>query len=147
MEQRDKLMTKLKLAVEYLYAVNGERIAFVAHSAGCKLGQYFLHWMEQIEGRQWIDKHLQTLIAVGPPWLGAPKAIRTILAGDSLGLPTSVVLGNRCMAALFRSFSSSLWMAPFGEIEECCYYRVGKETVQRHWNSVLSEEHQVRFCD
>jgi hypothetical protein len=40
---------------------------------GNRVFQYFLIWVERERGREWIDTHIHGLIAMGAPFLGAPK--------------------------------------------------------------------------
>ncbi len=42
------------------------------------------------KGQEWIDKHIHSFMAIGPIFLGAPKAIRAIINGDKMGLETFV---------------------------------------------------------
>ena len=48
----------------------------------CRVFQYFLHTVVETEGdigRQWIDKHVHSYVAVGAPFLGSPKVVRSLV--------------------------------------------------------------------
>ena len=34
----------------------------------------------------WVNEHVHSFLALGPPFLGAPKALRAVLTGDCMGL-------------------------------------------------------------
>ena len=34
----------------------------------------------------WMDQHIQAFLALGAPFLGSSKALRTVLCGDAMGL-------------------------------------------------------------
>jgi len=62
---------------------------------GNRTFQYFLNWVKDgngppaetgEQGQDWIDRFIYSFIAVGPPFLGAPKALRSTASGDRLGL-------------------------------------------------------------
>jgi len=38
------------------------------------------------DGQEWIDKFIYSFIAVGSPWLGAPKSLRGTISGERMGL-------------------------------------------------------------
>eukprot|EP00339_Tiarina_fusa_P013465 CAMPEP_0117017128 /NCGR_PEP_ID=MMETSP0472-20121206/13423_1 /TAXON_ID=693140 ORGANISM="Tiarina fusus, Strain LIS" /NCGR_SAMPLE_ID=MMETSP0472 /ASSEMBLY_ACC=CAM_ASM_000603 /LENGTH=747 /DNA_ID=CAMNT_0004721417 /DNA_START=252 /DNA_END=2492 /DNA_ORIENTATION=+ len=137
LQKRDKIFTKLKQTVEYLFEVNEERIALIGHSQGCKFGQYFLHWIEAEIGREWIDKHIQSFIALGAPWAGASKVVRAMISGESMGLPTQFLFGNRFMVALVRSLSSSPWLLPQGDTMNEHFFEEDDENVKKHWEETL----------
>ena len=40
---------------------------------GNRVFQYFLKWVERELGRNWIDDHIHCSLALGAPYLGAPK--------------------------------------------------------------------------
>ena len=143
MQQRDKVCLKLKHVVEYLHELNDERVVLIGHSQGCKFGQFFLHWAEEKLGREWTDKHVQSFIPMGAPWAGASKVVRALVSGDSMGLPTAFLFGNRYMVALVRALSGSLWLIP--RCESHHYYQEGDEFVKKHWKDVLPEMSEVRL--
>jgi pimeloyl-ACP methyl ester carboxylesterase len=125
-----------------LVLVNNQKVALIGHSQGCKFGQYFLHWIEDTIGKEWIDRNVEQFIAVGPPWVGAPKVVRALMTGDSMGLPTQVLLGDKWMVAMSRTFSSCPWLLPFGSLDHCISF---KTEGAKHWREVLSKESEVYY--
>jgi len=140
LQQRDKILNKLQRNIEYLHDVNNQRVALVGHSQGCKFAQYFLHWAEDHLGKEWIDAHIETVIAIAPPWIGAPKVVRALITGDSLGLPTQVLLGDKWMVAMTRTFSSCPWLLPYGNLDHCIHF---KNDGPKHWRDILSKESET----
>lgn len=83
----------------------------LAHSMGNRVVHYLLNWINQFPGgRQWISDHIHSWFAVGPPFLGAPKAIRGVVSGDKLGLDTFLSDDEGLMFA--RSSASTPWLFP-----------------------------------
>ena len=60
---------------------NGKKVVLLGHSLGTRVLQYFFRWaVEQPSlGRQWISDNVETYLAVGPIFLGAPKVDISIL--------------------------------------------------------------------
>ena len=45
---------------------------------GNRCVQYFLRWALQLYGQDWIDENVHAFLALGPPFIGAPKCVRGI---------------------------------------------------------------------
>lgn len=46
---------------------------------------YFLRWMvAKPGGSDWISLNIDSWFALGAPWLGAPKSLRTITSGEKV---------------------------------------------------------------
>ena len=134
------------MQIEFLFLHNEKRVALIGHSQGCKFAQYFLHWAEGVHGKEWIDKHVQMVIALGPPWSGAPKTVRASIAGDSMGLPTFILFGDDYLLAMGRTYSSTLWLLPHLENRRCI--NINSEAApltftKKHWKEVLPEYSEV----
>ncbi len=85
----------------------------MAHSLGNRCAQYFLSWARDHIGQQWIDENIHSLLALGAPFLGAPKAIRTVISGDRMDLAMFLTQKE---AHFMTSRSSSLpWLFPLQE--------------------------------
>lgn len=46
---------------------------------GNRVIQYFTWMMLDLYGRAWLDEHIHGWVAVGAPWLGAPKMCRALV--------------------------------------------------------------------
>ena len=57
----------------------------MAHSMGNRCVQYFLHWLK-LSDPSFLDQNIHSFLALGPPFLGAPKTIRSLIVGDAMGL-------------------------------------------------------------
>ena len=80
---------------------------------GNRVVQYFLAWLQRRGEQNWIDKHIHALLAVGAPFLGSPKSLRTVLLGDTMGLEMFV---TREEAMYMARVSASLpWLFPILE--------------------------------
>jgi hypothetical protein len=47
--------------------------------------QYFLRWATQ-RYPNFLEENVHAFLALGPPFLGAPKTIRSLIVGDAMGL-------------------------------------------------------------
>jgi Lecithin:cholesterol acyltransferase len=62
-------------------------------------------------GQQWLNEHVHSFVAIGAPWLGAPKAIRALISGESFGL--DAFLDPELLAAWGETLGSSLSLIPY----------------------------------
>lgn len=131
-EERDQYFSKLATEIEQLVKNNhATPCCLVAHSMGNRTAQYFLNYAEVKLGRGWIDKHVNHLsycffykanlfllfqvanfIALGAPFLGAPKSVRGLCSGERLGLET--FLSENDGLVLARSIGSTPFLFPVG---------------------------------
>merc|ERR1711865_274638 len=81
----------LKQLVEETVEQNGERVRFVCHSQGCLLGNVFLSRMES----SWKDQHMSGLVALAPPFAGAPDVMQSLIVGPVETGITPVVLSTK----------------------------------------------------
>jgi hypothetical protein len=77
LEERDGYFSELKSTIESMYTASGKKkVVLIAHSLGTRAITYFLRWAEKTHGRAWISAYVQSYVAIGPLFLGAPKSIR-----------------------------------------------------------------------
>ena len=77
LEQRDQFFTRMQATVESLYEQNSKKaVVFVAHSMGCKIVHYFLHWIKWNPlGYEWVQEHIHSFFAISGPFLGSPRPL------------------------------------------------------------------------
>eukprot|EP01127_Copromyxa_protea_P003367 TRINITY_DN1318_c0_g1_i7.p1 TRINITY_DN1318_c0_g1~~TRINITY_DN1318_c0_g1_i7.p1 ORF type:complete len:1526 (-),score=243.36 TRINITY_DN1318_c0_g1_i7:2-4579(-) len=91
----------------------GKPVVMLGHSMGNKAIHYYLHYMEKEKGRSWIDSHIYSFVAVGSPWIGAPKILRALVSGAADPLDwKELVLTYKNAYTLARRMASSLWLVP-----------------------------------
>ncbi|KAE8727664.1 putative phospholipid:diacylglycerol acyltransferase 2 [Hibiscus syriacus] len=83
---RDPTLSRMKSKIELMYRANGyKKVVVVPHSMGVT---YFLHFLKWVEtpppmggggGPDWCAKHINAIMNIGLPFLGAPKAVSNIL--------------------------------------------------------------------
>ena len=111
LETRDQYFTRTMTQIEEMYEKNDNTpIVMVCHSMGCKTGHYLLNFAKNAKGQEWLDKHIHTYCPVGAPHLGAPKALRSFVSGDKMGLET--FLSDSEALAMGRSLGSGVWLMP-----------------------------------
>merc|ERR1712086_368557 len=70
---------------------NGRRVRFVCHSLGCVLGRVFLSQADP----SWRDEHMSGLIALAPPFAGAPDVLQSLIIGPVEAGITPVALSTK----------------------------------------------------
>ena len=133
-ERRDKYYTKLKALIETVKRSTGRKVALVAHSHGSLVIHHFMKWVEADSqrvqdgfggdgGRDWVDKHIKTIVNVAGPMLGAAKFASCIVSGEmrdtaQLGKFESflvdTLLNKKERASLFRTWTGCFSMLPKG---------------------------------
>lgn len=115
LEQRYQYFSKLKSTIEELYKDKplikpATPVVIIAHSMGNRVTQYFLEWIKNdpSAGQDWIDKHIERYIAVSPPWIGAPLAIRLLSTDDGFNLGGATLSGIKKALQSFSSIPSLL---------------------------------------
>ncbi|MDM9586041.1 hypothetical protein [Nostoc sp. GT001] len=116
LEQRYQYFSKLKSTIEELYKAKplilkpATPVVIIAHSMGNRVTQYFLEWIKNdpSAGQAWIDKHIERYIAVSPPWIGAPLAIRLLSTDDGFNLGGASLSGIKKALQSFSSIPSLL---------------------------------------
>lgn len=89
-EVRDQTLTRLKSNFELMVAANGgNKAVVIPHSMGTL---FFLHFMKWVEaptpmggggGPSWCAKHIKTVVNIGGPFLGVPKALAGLFSAES----------------------------------------------------------------
>jgi hypothetical protein len=93
--------------------VNNERVVLMAHSMGNRCVQYFLQWVVTNYDRSWIDENIHAFLALGPPFLGAPKSVRAVISGDCMGL--EMFLTDEESRTMARGSAALPWLFPVQE--------------------------------
>lgn len=98
LEERDGYFTSLMDGIEQLVAAQGHPAVLLAHSMGCRVAHYFTHWVVSSPagvargGREWLDKYVNSLVAVAGPFLGATSGTHQyIIPGTVNGLVPAVL--------------------------------------------------------
>lgn len=106
---RQKYFEDLQGLVEKTYDENGQTPVHLAgHSLGGILALKFLNTYKK-DNDAWKQKYIQSFTSISAPFLGAPKALKTMLSGDNLGVS---IVKNAYIAQLTSSYSCMLWMMP-----------------------------------
>lgn len=160
LEERDGFFSKLKDAIEKTAERCRSPVVIVAHSMGnrhvnpeattreCSLPlptfprvlQYFLHMLVENEGEQgrgWIDQHIHSYVAVGAPFLGAPKIVRSLVLASpfcqrdrTFMISAHQATGERMgMEALLRSEEGIAFIRSLGAYS-FCLRRVPRHTIE-----------------
>ena len=61
-------------------------------------------------GASWLEKYLHGILPIGGPFLGAPKSLRAVLSGDTMGL--DMFLNDEEMLTLNRGLAGSCFLLP-----------------------------------
>eukprot|EP01098_Paradermamoeba_levis_P014073 TRINITY_DN6604_c0_g1_i1.p1 TRINITY_DN6604_c0_g1~~TRINITY_DN6604_c0_g1_i1.p1 ORF type:complete len:843 (-),score=239.72 TRINITY_DN6604_c0_g1_i1:41-2251(-) len=114
LEKRDGFFSDLKKQIEDLVQLNdGTPAVLIAHSMGNRTAHYFLNMMRaQPGGEAWLDKHVHTFMAVGAPWLGAPKVVRSLATGERMGM--EALIKQKDGVRFARSIGSTPFLLPIG---------------------------------
>lgn len=110
LNERDGYFIKLKHQVEVMYEINNERVVLMGHSLGTRCTQYFLEWARNNLGQDWLNKYVHAFLAMGPPFLGAPKSVRAVISGDTMDL--EVFLTEEEGKSMCRRSASLPWLFP-----------------------------------
>lgn len=113
LQQRDGYFSYVVESVTEIVRRTGRKTVFLCHSMGNRVMHYFLNWLDLSfpgYGRKWISDHIHTWLAVGAPFLGAPKTVRGVITGDKLGLDT--FMNNNEGLIFGRSLGSIPWLFP-----------------------------------
>jgi pimeloyl-ACP methyl ester carboxylesterase len=112
LERRDQYFSRTMQAIERLREANGGRpVVLLCHSMGALVGHYLCGFAQQARGRAWLDSHVDSLVMVGAPLLGAPSALTAFLVGTRMGLPAAF-LNDQAALLMGRSLGSSVWLMP-----------------------------------
>jgi hypothetical protein len=111
LEQRDQYFSRIIVQVELLHAKsNNTPVVLVCHSQGAKIGHYFLNFAKSVRGQAWLDRFIHTYMPVGGAHLGAPKALRSTVTGERMGL--DAFLSDSEALIFGRSLGSGIGLIP-----------------------------------
>lgn len=111
MEERDQYFSRTIAQVETLYSKNKNTpVVLVCHSLGSKIGHYFLNFAKKVRGQEWLDQYIHTYMPVGGTHLGAPKALRSTVSGEKMGL--DAFLSDSEALVFGRSLGSGICLIP-----------------------------------
>jgi len=87
LQVRDFYYSKLKAAIELSKLSNhNRRVVLVTHSMGALVVHYFMQWVQSPNGGQagdrWVDQHIESIVNIGGPMLGVPKAWSALFSGE-----------------------------------------------------------------
>ena len=87
LQVRDFYYSKLKSIIELVKLSNHNRPAtLVTHSMGALVVHYFMQWVESPLGGQagpdWVAAHIGSVVNIGGPMLGVPKAWSALFSGE-----------------------------------------------------------------
>lgn len=108
-EIMNEYFMNIKNKFEEIRIKSGQRIVVLGHSLGCVLTNLFLSFQPQ----QWKDEHIDCFISIAGPYGGSSKALRTIISGETEGIPLE---SNRDMQLVEQNFAGLLWMLPMPEV-------------------------------
>lgn len=96
LEERDQYFSRLKKEIVDLHRTSGREVVLMAHSMGCRIGHYFLHWithtMGEAKGKEWLDTHVHSFVPLAGPMAGAESGTEQFLQpGNCSGLAPAVV--------------------------------------------------------
>ena len=119
LERRDQYFSRTMQTIERLRETNGGRpVVLLCHSMGALVGHYLCGFAERARGRAWLDSHVDSLVLVGAPLLGAPSALTAFLVGTRMGLPAAF-LNDQAALLMGRSLGSSVWLMPLAGSGGC----------------------------
>lgn len=71
------------------------QVAILTHSFGGTVLHHFMHWVEKVAGRGWVEKRVALVAGIGVPHLGVPKALSALLSGEPSVWPADQFIGLR----------------------------------------------------
>ncbi|GAA98429.1 uncharacterized protein L969DRAFT_17065 [Mixia osmundae IAM 14324] len=120
LQVRDKLFSRMKMAIEHNKLMLDKKTVLIGHSMGSQVVLYFLKWVEAEGygngGDKWVEDHIAAFVNVAGTMLGVPKAMSALLSGemrDTVELPPAGVyllekfFSRRERVRLFRSWAGA----------------------------------------
>lgn len=102
--------TGIETIIENETQRSGQPVVVAAHS----LGNRVIDTIARRKGQAWCSANIHAWVSIGAPWLGAGKAVRSLVTGDDLGT-TKMGIGlidTQLGKQLCRSFGATPWMVP-----------------------------------
>mmetsp|Transcript_29732 Transcript_29732/g.33146 ORF Transcript_29732/g.33146 Transcript_29732/m.33146 type:complete len:629 (-) Transcript_29732:142-2028(-) len=121
LEKRDNYFSRLKSTIQELVKFREKKVVVYAHSMGTNVFYYFLNWVKHRDPT-WVDKHVDSFIPIGGPFLGVSKAVSTYLSAQmretsqfAAVMPIiNQIVTHKDRLQIFRSFYSGGSMLPKG---------------------------------
>ncbi|KAI5189966.1 phospholipid:diacylglycerol acyltransferase [Nematocida sp. AWRm77] len=122
LERRDKYFTKLQRDIENQKSMRNEKSVVLAHSLGSLVFHYFMQWVSD-KDPLWVDAHIHSVVYIGAPLLGAPKALSCLLTGETgstvhMGVIQDSLLellfGREERKTMFSTWTSAVYLLPKG---------------------------------
>ncbi|EFJ42118.1 hypothetical protein VOLCADRAFT_97885 [Volvox carteri f. nagariensis] len=89
LEERDGYFTRLRLTIEGLAEVSGERVVITAHSYGENVVRSFMSWVEAARSG-WVTRYVAAIANIAGTTLGVPKSVSALLsAAPTQNIPSS----------------------------------------------------------
>jgi len=126
LERRDFYFSSLRDTVEQYVRRHGNPVLLIGHSMGCNVVSYFLQWVESEHGGRggdgWVNRHVRSVLHVGAPLAGSPKASGGLLSGEfrdtaNMGMLNTLidaVVSKKERAAFMRTWTSMNHLLPKG---------------------------------
>ena len=107
---------------------------------------YFLLWAKKNIGQEWIDHNIHAFLALGGPFLGAPKAVRSVVSGDRMDL--DVFLTHQEGLFMCRRSASLPWLFPVDERylpDVLSRLRVGEQLVPLRMSEIVQQSSKTSW--
>lgn len=62
--------------------MHNQKVVLLGHSLGAPITHYLMAWAEEKE-KEWCERHMHSVVHIGAPLLGVPRAFSALLSGDS----------------------------------------------------------------
>ena len=140
LQKRDNYFTETMDKVTHLYKQsNNTPVVILCHSMGCKAGHYLFNFVRQHlgeeKGQQWIDKYIDMYVPIGAPHVGAPKSVRVVMDGETMGLDAFLDKDEGLM--LGRSLGSAPWLFPIDNTTATPLSQSIPPSILRHESSIV----------
>jgi len=159
LEERDGYLTKLKFSIEAMVKTSGKKVVLTSHSMGSQIVLFFFKWVTTVEkhgggggGKDWVEKHIHSLVNIAGPILGVPKAVPALLSGEmkdtaaimgTMGAMVERIFGRYNRKELWKTWGSLWGMLPKGGDE--IWGQAGDITAKESWHYETKE--RSNYCN
>ncbi|KAL6548122.1 Phospholipid:diacylglycerol acyltransferase 1 [Orobanche hederae] len=139
---RDQTLSRIKSNIELMVATSGgKKVVVVPHSMGAL---YFLHFMKWVEapasvgggggGSNWCADHIKTVMNIGGPFLGLPKAVTSLFSAEAkdIAIARHKKNGNGQTAGHDRTMD----LANFSRVKYGRLLSFGKDVADSHSSEI-----------
>ncbi|XP_042448072.1 phospholipid:diacylglycerol acyltransferase 1-like [Zingiber officinale] len=112
-EVRDQTLSRIKSNIELMVSTNGGRkVVVIPHSMGVL---YFLHFMKWVEapspmggggGPNWCADHIKSVMNIGGPFLGVPKAVAGLFSAEAKDVAVARAIAPGVLDSDFLGFQT-----------------------------------------